>query len=51
MNRVLKKDGKIVTMTPDWELNYKIFYEDYTIELHFPKIFKGYSFNKWFQRD
>jgi SAM-dependent methyltransferase len=30
MNRVLKKDGIIITMTPDWEINYKIFYEDYT---------------------
>ncbi len=30
MNRVLKKNGKIITMTPDWEINYKNFYEDYT---------------------
>lgn len=30
MKRVLKKNGKIITMTPDWELNFKNFYEDYT---------------------
>lgn len=30
MNRVLKKNGKIITLTPDWEINYKTFYEDYT---------------------
>jgi ubiquinone/menaquinone biosynthesis C-methylase UbiE len=37
MNRILKKDGKIITMTPDWEFNYKIFYEDYTHRTPFSK--------------
>lgn len=37
INRILKKDGKIITMTPDWEFNYKIFYEDYTHRTPFSK--------------
>ena len=28
--RILKPGGRLITMTPDWESNYKIFYEDYT---------------------
>ena len=28
--RVLKPGGKVITLTPDWTYNYKIFYEDYT---------------------
>jgi len=28
--RVLKPGGRLITMTPDWESVYKIFYEDYT---------------------
>ncbi|OGO18307.1 MAG: hypothetical protein A2Z15_08735 [Chloroflexi bacterium RBG_16_50_11] len=28
--RVLKPGGRLITMTPDWESIYKIFYEDYT---------------------
>jgi len=28
--RVLKPGGKLITLTPDWEIIYKIFYEDYT---------------------
>lgn len=28
--RVLKSRGRLITMTPDWESIYKIFYEDYT---------------------
>lgn len=28
--RVLKKGGKIITMTPDWHSTMKIFYDDYT---------------------
>jgi SAM-dependent methyltransferase len=29
-HRVLKPGGRLITMTPDWESIYKIFYEDYT---------------------
>ena len=28
--RVLKPGGKLITLTPDWETIYKMFYEDYT---------------------
>ena len=28
--RVLKPNGKVLTLTPDWEYNYVDFYEDYT---------------------
>jgi len=28
--RVLKPGGRLITLTPDWESIYKIFYEDYT---------------------
>ena len=28
--RVLKSGGRLITMTPDWESIYRIFYEDYT---------------------
>ncbi len=28
--RVLKPGGKVITMCPDWEFNYKIYFEDYT---------------------
>ena len=28
--RILKPDGKFVNLTPDWEIIYKTFYEDYT---------------------
>lgn len=28
--RVLKPGGKLITLTPDWETIYKIFYEDFT---------------------
>lgn len=30
MKRVLKKGGRIILMTPDWETQYKIFYQDPT---------------------
>jgi len=30
MHRVLKPGGILLTLTPDWENTYKIFYEDYT---------------------
>ena len=28
--RVLKPGGKIIVLTPDWEANYKIFFDDFT---------------------
>ena len=28
--RILKPGGMVITMTPDWEVIYKMFYEDYT---------------------
>lgn len=28
--RVLKPGGKIITLCPDWEFNYRIYFEDYT---------------------
>jgi len=28
--RVLKPGGKLLTLTPDWEVNYKKFFDDYT---------------------
>ena len=37
MHRVLKNGGIIITMTPDWEINYKTFYEDYTHRTPFSK--------------
>ena len=30
IHRVLKPGGKVITLVPDWEVIYKIFYEDYT---------------------
>lgn len=38
MRRILKKNGKIITMTPDWEINYKTFYEDYTHRTPFSEV-------------
>ena len=35
--RVLKPGGRLITMTPDWESVYKIFYEDYTHRTPFTK--------------
>jgi SAM-dependent methyltransferase len=35
--RVLKKGGVIITLTPEWEYIYKIFYEDYTHRTPFTK--------------
>lgn len=28
--RVLKPGGRVITLVPDWEYNYRIYYEDYT---------------------
>jgi len=36
--RVLKNGGKIITLTPEWDYNYKNFYEDYTHRTPFTKI-------------
>lgn len=30
MLRVLKPGGRVISMVPDWEYNYRIYYEDYT---------------------
>ena len=30
MYRILKKGGKFINLTPDWEVIYKEFYDDYT---------------------
>lgn len=30
MWRILKPGGLLITMTPDWDTNYRMFYEDYT---------------------
>lgn len=35
--RILKPGGRLITMTPDWESVYKIFYEDYTHRTPFTK--------------
>lgn len=35
--RVLKIGGRLITMTPDWESGYRIFYEDYTHKTPFTK--------------
>ena len=35
--RVLKKDGLLITMTPEWQYIYKTFYEDYTHRVPFQK--------------
>lgn len=36
--RVLKVGGKILILTPDWEANYKIFFDDFTHIKPFTKI-------------
>lgn len=38
MFRVLKPGGLLITMCPDWEANYRIFYEDYTHRTPFTEI-------------
>lgn len=49
--RVLKPGGLVITMTPDWQSVYKIFYEDYTHRTPFTvtsleNIFKINGFNQ-----
>jgi SAM-dependent methyltransferase len=36
--RILKPGGKILTLVPDWEANYKIYFDDYTHRTPFTKI-------------
>lgn len=36
--RVLKPNGKILTLVPDWEANYKTYFDDYTHRTPFTKI-------------
>ncbi len=36
--RVLKKGGLILTLVPDWESNYKIYFDDFTHRTPFTKI-------------
>ncbi len=36
--RVLKKGGRIITLTPEWKYFYKTFYEDYTHRTPFTKL-------------
>ena len=35
MRRVLKPGGRAISITPDWESHYKIFYDDYTHRVPF----------------
>jgi SAM-dependent methyltransferase len=36
--RVLKPGGKILCLVPDWESNYKIYFDDFTHKTPFTKI-------------
>lgn len=36
--RVLKPGGKILTLVPDWESNYKTYFDDYTHRTPFTKV-------------
>ena len=36
--RILKPGGKIITLVPDWEANYKIYFDDYTHRTPFTKV-------------
>ena len=49
--RLLKKNGIFITMTPDWEVNYQIFFDDHTHKTPYTKVslldvFRMYGFNK-----
>lgn len=51
MLRVLKPGGLLITLTPDWVYNYKIFYEDFTHRMPFTlkslsEIFLVYGFKE-----
>ena len=36
--RVLKPGGKIITLVPDWEVNFKTYFDDYTHRTPFTKV-------------
>ena len=36
--RILKPGGKIITLAPDWEANYKTYFDDYTHRTPFTKV-------------
>lgn len=36
--RVLKRGGKLITLVPDWEANYKIYFDDYTHRTPFTRF-------------
>ena len=38
VKRILKPSGIILTLVPDWEANYKIYFDDYTHRTPFTKI-------------
>ena len=49
--RVLKSNGILLTLVPDWESNYKIYYDDYTHRTPFTKMaltdaYKMYGFKE-----
>ena len=49
--RVLKPNGMLLTLVPDWESNYKIYYDDYTHRTPFTKMaltdaYKMYGFKE-----
>jgi len=39
--RILKPGGKILTLVPDWEANYKIYFDDYTHRTPFTMVSLG----------
>ncbi len=48
--RLLKKGGKLITLVPDWESNYKIYFDDHTHKTPFTTvslnvIYKMHSFS------
>ena len=48
--RILKPNGLLLTLAPDWEANYKIYFDDYTHRTPFTKysledIYKIFNFN------
>ena len=49
--RVLKTDGLLITLVPDWESNYKIYYDDFTHRTPFTNLslndaYKMYGFSE-----
>ena len=49
--RVLKPDGILISLVPDWESNYKIYFDDFTHRAPFTNIaledaYKMYGFSK-----